>query len=371
VSKKRWVTFCLLAVLILGLLAPSVHAEETVYFTAVNNTLLELSSETMPVVHNSMIYVPCEVFNTRSLSLWAYYSKGGQTALISDGSRELHFDMSAGNSTDRDGNLYQYAALYLNDTAYVPVFFVTDYFGLGYSYIRREGWHIVRITTGGALSDEEFFSAAAPLLETRLNQYLGYQDTPAPTLSPGPEITPTPSLPPPTETPAPIVDRSGVRVHLCFLGLGEGSAAILDALGETPACFFATEEEIYDHADLTRRILGSGNTVGLRIRRNAEDEYEDFCQALRDTAMTVSFLGGAAVEDGEEALERWAGLGIPLLVTEQPLVTLRACAGVLASAWDRCDLMLDGNFGDVEGLLRLLKEDQYTLEAVTEVTAGR
>ena len=136
-DKKRWIVFCLLAALAVGLMIPSVFADETVYFTAVNNTLLELSAETMPVVQNSMIYVPSSVFNTRSLSTWAYYSRGGQSVLISDGTKELYFDMSAGNSHDREENTYQYAAIYANDTAYVPAFFVADYFGLGYSYIRR------------------------------------------------------------------------------------------------------------------------------------------------------------------------------------------------------------------------------------------
>ena len=103
-SKKRWAAFCLLAALCLGLMIPSVLAEDVVYFTAVNNTLLELSAETMPVTHNSMIYVPCSVFNSRSLNTWAYYSREGQTVLVSDGERELYFDMSAGNSHDRDEN---------------------------------------------------------------------------------------------------------------------------------------------------------------------------------------------------------------------------------------------------------------------------
>ena len=172
-SKGRRIAFWLLAVLALGLMVPSALAEDVVYFTAVNNTLLELSAETMPIVQNSMIYVPCSVFNTRALSTWAYYSRGGQSVLIADGTKELYFDMSAGNSHDREENSYQYAAIYANDTAYVPAYFVADYFGLGYSYIRREGWHIVRITAGDALSDEDFFKAAAPLLELRMSQYLG------------------------------------------------------------------------------------------------------------------------------------------------------------------------------------------------------
>ena len=366
-SKKRWICFGLLALLALGRMIPSVLAEDTVFFTAVNNTLLELTAETMPMVHNSMIYVPWSVFNTRALNTWAYYSRGSQTVLISDGTKELYFDLSTGDSHDREGNVYRYAAIYANETAYVPAMFTADYFGLTYSYIRRDSWHIVRLTTGSALSDEDFFKAAAPLMETRMNQYQGTQETsePQPTESAVP-----PTVPPPTATPVPTPERSHVTVHLGFLGVGDETADILDALGEERACFFATAEEIYDWPDLTRRILGSGHALGMRIRRDTAEEYGDFCQALRDTAMSVSFLG-AAVTTEEKPAEAWEDCGLRLLFTDQPQVTVRGCARQLEAAQGRCDLLLDGSFEDMGGLLRLLAEDYYTLEAVTEVTAGR
>ncbi len=360
-NKKGWIAFCLLAVLSLGLLAPAVLAEETVFFTAVNNTLLELTAETMPMVHSSMIYVPCSVFNTRALDTWSYYSRGSQTVLISDGEKELYFDMSAGNSYDREENTYRYAAVYANDTAYVPAFFVADFFGLGYSYIRREDRHIVRITKGSVLSDEDFFNAAASLMETRLNQYLGAQETPAP--PPVPTAAPTP----PPVTPTPRGDRSDVSVRLGFLGLGEESIGILEALEGTPACFFATAQELYDHADLARRILGEGCSLGVRLLEDPETELEAFRRALRDTTMSVSFLG-AAMGPAEE-LPRAEGLR--LFTAAEPLVTARACAWTLEAASGSCDLLLIGDFAETDILLRQLTRDHYTLEAVTEVTAGR
>ena len=151
---------------------------------------------------------------------------------------------------------------------------------------------------------------------------------------------------------------------------GIKTAAILDALGEENACFFTTAEEIYDWPDLARRILGSGHALGLRIRRDTADEYEDFCQALRDTAMSVSFLGAAVVSE-ERPAETWEDCGLRLLFTDRPLETVLACAQQLETARERCDLLMEGDFVDMEGLMRLLAEDYYILEAVTEVTAGR
>jgi hypothetical protein len=370
--------FLLTAVLAVGFLGMLSSAEDDIFFTAVNNTLLDLSPETMPVNYNSMIYVPSSVFNSRALDTYSYYSRGTQMVLISDGVHTLYFDMSAGGSYDGEDNAYRYAAIYYNDTAYVPAFFVTDYFGLGYSYIRREGRHIVRLTKGSVLTDEAFFNAASSLMDTRLNQYLSAQETPAPpTTVPSP--TPTPAkTPPPTATPGPTPtqppvgrDRSDVTVRLCFLGLNEDSASILDALEEAgvPACFFASAGEVYTRADLVRRILGSGYGLGLLLQDSPAEEYGEFCLALRQTAMSVSFLAAGAWLSPEEAAEE--ELGIRLLTGDEVLSGYYDCSARLAAARGSCDLMLSGRFQDTDLLIQLLKEDQYTLEEITEVTKER
>ncbi|MBR4691629.1 MAG: hypothetical protein IKP17_02595 [Oscillospiraceae bacterium] len=372
-DRKRWICFLLLAALLAGLAALPIAAEDTVFFTAVNNTLLELDAATMPVIYSSLIYVPGTLFNNRALDTYAYYSRESQMVLISDGEKILYFDMSAGDSYDNEDTRYRYAALYVNDTAYVPAYFVAEFFGLGYSYIRREGRHIVRITKGSAMSDDEFFSAASSLMETRLNQYLS-AETAAPTPA---ETTPAPTptatarpTPPPTATPTPDIDRSGVRVRLCFLGLNGGSGEVLDALDGTSACFFCTAEELYAHAALARRILGSGCSLGLLIREDPEKEYPAFHRALRDTAMAASFLAaGTELDEGTRRAAESAGLCLASPGT--PHTDLAGCRRTLEAAAGGCDLLLDGDFGDTEPLLALLERDHYTVETVSEVTLGR
>ncbi len=377
--KRTLLCFLLTAVFAVGVLAMFSSAEDDIFFTAVNNTLLDLTAETMPVSYNSMIYVPSSVFNSRALDTYSYYSRGTQMVLISNGSHTLYFDMSAGSSCDEADNTYRYVAIYYNDTAYVPAFFVTDFFGLGYSYIRREGRHIVRLTSGSVLTDEAFFNAASSLMDTRLNQYLSAQETAAPpTSAPSPSPTPT-RTPPPAVTPRPTPtqppagpDRSDVTVRLCFLGLNEDSASILDALEEAgvPACFFASAGELYVRADLVRRILGSGYGLGLLIRESPAEEYEEFCLALRETAMSVSFLAaGAALSP--EALAAAEELGVRLFTGEEALSGYYDCSARLAAAKDRCELLLSGHFRDTDLLIQLLKEDQYALEEITEVTKER
>ncbi len=380
--KKRPVCFLLAVLLTVGFLLLPSAAEDSIFFTAINNTLLELTDDTMPVSYNSVIYVPSSLFNSTALDTYSYYSRGTQTVLISDGNALLYFDMGAGNSYDGDENTYRYAAIYVNDTAYVPAFFVADFFGLTYSYIRRDERHIVRLTRGSVLSDDAFFSAAASLIESRLNQYLSSRGLPMPTPVPSPTPTPAPTpeptppptpLPPvPTPSPPPVIDRSDVTVHLCFLGLNENSALVLDALEDAglPACFFAPAEELLAHDDLVRRILGSGYGLGMLVRTDPAEEYGEFSAVLREAAMTVSFLsaGAGLPPEAETAAE---AAGLLLFSAEEELTDYSACSARLVSAADRCDLLLSGDFSGLERLLTQLTDHHYTVEAITEVTKAR
>ena len=371
--RKRTAAF-LLAALLACFAVLTGAARDTIYFTAVNNTLLELNDATIPVIHNSLIYVPASVFNSRALDTYAYYSRENQTVLVSDGERVLSFDMSDGTCYDDKGNTYRGAAIYVNDTAYVPAYTVASVFDLGYSYIRRDDRHIVRLTKGNVLSDEDFFNAASSLMETRLNQYLAALETPpptgAPTLAPTPAPTPVPTpTPSPGVTPLPAVDRSDVCVHLCFLGLNEESGALLTRLKGVPACFFAAAGELYGNGDLVRGILGSGCNVGLLAGEDPVGEYGEFARALQDTAMSATFLC-TGVELPEGAAEAADEAGLCFVSAPGALNDLSACLRVLNDAEGRCDLFLSGRFKELDQLLKVLERDRYTLEAVTEVTMG-
>ena len=170
-------------------------------------------------------------------------------------------------------------------------------------------------------------------------------------------------------TPPPQVDRSGVFVHICFLGLNEESDGLLTRLRGVPACFFAAAGELYGDGDLVRSILGSGCTVGLLARDDPAGEYGEFARALQDTAMSATFLC-AGVELPESAAEAADEAGLCFLPASEALNDLSACLRVLNDAEGRCDLFLSGRFGALEELLEVLERDRYTLEAVTEVTMG-
>ena len=369
--RRKRAAALLLAAVILLLAALPALAEDTIFFTAVNNTLLELTAETMPVKYSSMIYVPSSVFNSNALGTYSFYSRSTQTVLISDGTDILYFDMSAGNSYDSADAEYRYAAIYENDTAYVPAYFVANFFGLEYSYIRRDDKHIVRLSSGNVLSDEDFFSAAESLMESRLKEYEKSQEpggweiiTTAP---------PIPSLPPVQPTPPPeTIDRSRVVVHIAILGLGENSERQLEALEalELPVCFFATAEEVYANDDVVRRIVGEGGSIGVRFESDPALEAAAFRAALRDTAMTSSFLAASVGLDTEAELAA-ADTGLSVWASQVEIATFEGASRWLGASEWRCDLMLQPGFSELDALGELLEKEHYTVQAITETTKAR
>lgn len=386
-GKNRRISMLVLLALLAGLLfgLPGVRAaEDDVYFTAVNNTLLSLEADTMPVKLNSMIYIPYSAVSTNALGTYSLYSRSTQTVLVSDGDKILYFDMGAGNSYDSDGETYRYAAAYIHDTAYIPAYFVASFFSMRYAYIRSDYGHIVRLCVGDTLSDEDFVLAAAQMMQTRLNQYLQAIATPTPAPTPVPTPTPT-ARPTPTPAPTPYAppvvspaptpdhDRSEVRVYLSFLGLGEETAAILDALeaADYPACFFATAEQILDYPDLVRRILGNGCRLGVLFTWDPAAEYLAASAALRDTAMTATFLAACDRELDAAELAAAEATGLAVWDAAEGTDQFHVCEAFLITASDRCDLTLDGAFSQLDRLIHLLEQDHYTVTAFSEVTETR
>ena len=374
--RKRICLLILAAAAATALLLPAL-AQGTVYFTAINNTLLSLEDKTMPVKHKSMIYVPCSVFNSSELGTYSLYSRGKQLVVISDLNKTLYFSMSEGNSYDEQGETFPYAAIYQNDTAYVPALFTADYFGASYSYINSSYGPIIRLTKGDVLSDEAFLRGAAAIMETRLAQYQAAQESAsaAPSASPpvttgNPTNTPRPtSTPLPTASPRP--NRSGVEVYIAVLGLSENSescAALLQSRGYT-ACYFVRAEDILERPELIRRLYGQGCGVGILFHENLEEEYGYAARLLRKAVHTVTFLAAAEQELEGEELEAAEETGLKLWCAQTPLMDAESGIVRLASAEQRCDLILSGAMEreQMAAIIDYLQAESYTVKLITEL----
>ena len=256
---KRVLAFTLTLILILSVV-PAVHAVNDVYFTAVNDALLDLSDDTMPVWSGGLSYVPHTVFSGTNLGIFYAQNLTAKTLTLYSIQKTLTFELSTGNCYDQDGITYSYRTITRNSKTYIPISFVCSFFNLTYSFIRADLAPIIRIKNSNAvLSDSVFATAATQLMQYRLNQYSSSQTTPVTSVIPTPSSTAN-------------VGKSNVRVYLAFDGCPTDSTeTILAALDEYgyKATFFFTPESLKDSDDLVRKIIGSGHSIGFS--GNADD----------------------------------------------------------------------------------------------------
>jgi hypothetical protein len=258
---------CALA-LCLTLLPAGAGAAGTVYFTAVNDRILTLSADSMPMYSGGVLYVPYTVFDPNSsginLGVSCSYSRKGNTMTIYNLRQMLVFDMNADNARNQNtGQTYSARAITRNGLVYVPLAFTCDFFGLGWSNTATEYGNLVRVTNASAvLGDADFIDAGSSWMAARLREYQQSLAASAPSAAdPAPAASAAPAAPAVTPDPG-----SGTRVCLAFrCDTGEEAEAILDTLDAygCHALFFLPTQVLAERDDLLRRIVGSGHGLGL------------------------------------------------------------------------------------------------------------
>lgn len=369
VRRICWILVLLLAVCLLML---PILAQDPIYFTAINNTLLELDDRTMPVKDNGTMYLPCSVFNSSELGIYCLYSKNKQLVMLSDLDKTLYFDMSTGKSYD-DEDVYPYAAIYHNETAYLPVFFTADYFDVEFSYIRNDYAPIIRLKKGSVLSDSDFLRGAAAIMETRLSQYRSSR-SPDETASPSSSPSAVPVTPQPTATPVPTLpprpSRSGVEVYIALLGLSSNSEACADQLrakGYTP-CFFVGAEDVRQYPEVIRKLRGTGCGIGVLFASDLQEEYEQTAALLREAAKTVTFITASAGPLSPEDRQAAENTGLIIWCTQEPEDDVDRLIDELNAAEKRYDIVLDGGISvnRVTRIANYLRSESYTVKEITE-----
>ncbi|MDR0818831.1 MAG: hypothetical protein LBN43_04585 [Oscillospiraceae bacterium] len=259
-------------------------AASDIYFTSVGDKLLPLTQGEIPVNQSGVMYVPYTVFNSSTLGTSVYYSKSSQIVQIMNGTKELRFDLGALKTYDNNGRYFNSSlAIIKNGKPFVPVSFVSGYFGLRYSFITNTGIEsIVRVSTADSIfaSDGEFVAAAYTRMNTYLSDYLASLPS---AQSPA---TPIPQTPSPSPSPTP--NYSDIYVYLVFFGAERG-ADILDALGDLPTTFYLTADEIRVNDDFVRRLIGAGKLIGV-IEPETEANAVSASDYLREVAVFSTSL---------------------------------------------------------------------------------
>ena len=269
--KKRMAAV-LAAVLLLICVSPlaPAHAAADVCFVSLNDRLLDLTSQAQN--SNGVWYVPYNVFSEFGVN-YSYFSNSS-TAMLFTANHQLLFDMAKNLTYDSNGSYYTSTGLLLNGMAYVPLGFVCSQFGLTWTYIQGSGHgSVCRIRDGSAiLSDSQFITAAASLMEAKYSAYVAAMNPVAPTGSSKPQ--------------------EGARtVYLSFQGMP--SAELLDALkaAGTAAAFFLTADEIKASPDTVRRMAAERHHIGILCADY--EEYEKTLTLLYECAHTMTVLTAA------------------------------------------------------------------------------
>ena len=296
---RKFLGMLLTLVLCLGVLYPAPAYAADICFTAIDESILKLTNESMPIWSGGVLYAPYTTFNKgdNGIADWeiqVLHSKTSNRALVFDKNRYLEFDLKAGTCwDDLTGIPYSGGGIVRGGLLYLPVEIVCKHFGMTYSYREIDKGDLLRIKTDGVIiSDSRFADAAENILNLRLKEY--NQNKPGSTQVPE-VITPQP----PVQKP-PVESEQQVDTFLAFRceegAMLEQVLTILDTV-QGKGMFFLTPELIEQRADLVIRVLGSGHSIGLLARGgNLEEirrELSDGRKALAEQvfyAPTVAFV---------------------------------------------------------------------------------
>ena len=263
-GKNFLAAFLALAVSVCILCFVPVGAAD-VCFTAIDDSVLKLTNENMPIWSGGVLYAPYTTFNEtdngiRNWNIQTSYSRTADKITVFDTRRFLEFDLKTGACwDDLTGIAYSGGAIVRGGRPYLPVAIVCEHFGLTYSYREISQGSLLRIKTDEAvIPDKNFPDAADNVLNLRLRDYNLSQPGPGTTSNPGSTQQPSENAPPENE--------QSVDTYLAFRCTSgeylESVLVILDGMREK-GMFFLSEELIQRRSDLVIRILGSGHSIGL------------------------------------------------------------------------------------------------------------
>ena len=296
---KRLLSLLLSVLMLCTLLPPRASAAPTLYFTAVNDRMCDLSDETMPFWQNGLLYVAgATVDGPDDLGIRYSYNQEKSVAILYKGQRVLYCDLTAGTmENNRTGEQYAGSPIVRSGMVFFPITALAKMFDLKYSSTKIAYGYLLRIRDDNAvLSDEYFIDAATDPIQKRYAQYERAHAA-------AEQENETPAQ---VETP---VRRDDLTVYLLLPAAnGFMLTQLLSTLEnyQSHATLLLTPELLESAGDGVRRAAATGNAFALCISAETADE------AL------------AQIERGNDALWRAASLRTRLVYLESADKTLRA-----------------------------------------------
>lgn len=295
-------TFALAAALALALLPAAGRAVlSDVYFTAVNEQLLDLTSDTMPFWSGGVLYVPSRVFSGTDLGVSYVRNNTMGLVMLYTNRVDLRFDLEAQTAYDKRGNVYSGHAIERGGTVFFPLDLVCRYFGLTWSYSQTATVPLVRVkSASGILDDAGFIDAAATQMASRYAAYeksLGGAESGGGTTAPvQPDGNPRPPQP-----VQPVQAAEGQKVYLLLeADSRENVLEAMEILGNVQGTFLLGPEELAD-GDLTRALTAGGHSIALRLGSGGGAEIEEARSLLWQSScvwLELVWHGGRKEADG-------------------------------------------------------------------------
>lgn len=261
----------MILLLAIGLAPPKGRAVLSgVYFTAANEQLLELSSETMPFLSGGVWYVSSRLFEGTDLGVNYARIYTANQAMLYTAKIDLRFDLEAQTISDKNGSTYAGCAIERGGVIFFPLPLVCSRFGLRWSISETETVRLIRVKSASAiLDDRDFIDAAASQMRDRYNTY----ERSVTAAEQGGSQPSGPEPPPAVEDPP--LAAEGQKVYLIIDSQGaEDTLSVLERLGDRQATFLLTAEEMAASPDLVRALVAGGHSLALQTTGETEEALE-------------------------------------------------------------------------------------------------
>lgn len=257
---RRLVCLLFSLVLLCTLLPPRTAAVGTIYFTSVNDTLLDLSDATMPFWQGGVLYVSGAALDGTDLGIFYSYNREKQVASVYKQRRFMYCDLAAGTIEDNTTHeIYNGSVIVKGDMVFFPINVLASFFGLKYSCTKVSYGYLVRLRNENAeLSDAQFIDAATQSFRQRYNQYERAQAAQNDTVNGQTQTTPE-------QDELPAEQRTA---YLCLSMTEAGAAAsVLNALdGASGRATLLFAPDMFDGMDdVARRAAATGHALALEI----------------------------------------------------------------------------------------------------------
>ena len=161
---KRLLSLLLSVLMLCTLLPPRASAAPTLYFTAVNDRMCDLSDETMPFWQNGLLYVAgATVDGPDDLGIRYSYNQEKSVAILYKGQRVLYCDLTAGTmENNRTGEQYAGSPIVRSGMVFFPIT------ALAKTYLHDAMTAARSFKVETKRSDKRF-----PMTSIELSQYVG------------------------------------------------------------------------------------------------------------------------------------------------------------------------------------------------------